>query len=222
MDKFFDNFFNYQGFGPIVETHEVPAESMERYRGKLPDQLLSYWQEYGWSGFAQGLFWLVNPADWDDAMKTMLEDSSFLERDAYHVIARNAFGDLWLWGEKTGPSISTISCRGMIFPNFDTENYAERGPDRSVQLFFSAKSQDAVNLQDDHQQPLFARALEKLGPLTSTEMYGFVPFVGASGKCVLENLQKVDALVHMELLADMTPMRVMPDYCEAARNAGLL
>ena len=40
-------------------TTIVPATTadIEAYRGKLPDQLLEYWQILGFSGFADGLFW---------------------------------------------------------------------------------------------------------------------------------------------------------------------
>lgn len=34
----------------------VSADTLEKYRGKLPDRLLEYWQEYGFCRFANGLF----------------------------------------------------------------------------------------------------------------------------------------------------------------------
>jgi hypothetical protein len=48
LDEIFSIFL--ETFGEPVDRQEVPASSMERYRGKLPNQLLEYWDEHGWSG----------------------------------------------------------------------------------------------------------------------------------------------------------------------------
>ncbi|WP_283204933.1 GAD-like domain-containing protein, partial [Chitinivorax sp. B] len=39
-------------FGPAFGRQWVPQSSIDRYRGKLPDQLLKYWEGYGWAGYA--------------------------------------------------------------------------------------------------------------------------------------------------------------------------
>jgi hypothetical protein len=220
----FDDSFEYflSKFGVPIDRRVVPQESFERYRGKLPDQLLEYWEGVGWSGFANGLFWIVDPGVWDESMERMLEDTGFLEKDAYHVIARNAFGDLWLWGERSGPSISIVSSYGMIYPSFNEKFLSENGPDFSMQVFFGTKKLAAVDLMDDKQKLLFDRARKKLGPLKSNEVYGFVPLLGAGGACQLKNLKKLDAEAHMAILAEMTEMRVRPDYAAEARKQGLI
>ncbi|SES69254.1 GAD-like domain-containing protein [Pseudomonas graminis] len=41
MDKVFARFL--EKFGDPIDRHEVPVTSIERYRGKLPNQLLDYW-----------------------------------------------------------------------------------------------------------------------------------------------------------------------------------
>jgi hypothetical protein len=91
-------------FGEATHRVEVPVASIEKWRGKLPDQLLTNWQEEGWCGYANGLFWTVDPDDYEDIVDEWLEDIPLEQLDAFHVIARTAFGDLYLWGEKTGAS----------------------------------------------------------------------------------------------------------------------
>ena len=61
-----DEMFAYllEKMGPAFDRRDVPASSIERYRGKLPDQLLTYWQEHGWSGYADGLFSRPNCRTW--------------------------------------------------------------------------------------------------------------------------------------------------------------
>jgi hypothetical protein len=100
LDKVFSRFLSK--FGGPVDRQEVPASSIERYRGKLPNQLLEYWAEHGWCGYANGIFWIVNPQDYEGVVASWIEGTEFKQRNTYHLIARGAFGDLYLWGEKTG------------------------------------------------------------------------------------------------------------------------
>jgi len=48
MDEDFEYFL--EKMGPAIDKRYVPPTSIERYRGKLPDQLLAYWEEHGWCG----------------------------------------------------------------------------------------------------------------------------------------------------------------------------
>lgn len=209
MDKFFDNFLGYSGFGPAFSSCPVPDESIEAYRGKLPDKLLEYWLEHGWSGYGNGIFWTVNPEEWDGVLDAWIGDTSFMEQDAYHVIARTAFGSLYLWGERTGPSLRIHPAWGFIYPSFHPEEFAQDGPDFSVQLFFSGCSKEFMDLRDEGGGYLFDRALTHLGPLDSSSVYGFVPALVTGGRAQLENMQKLDGHVHLEILAQLGPRRIM-------------
>jgi hypothetical protein len=53
-DEDFDYFISK--FGEATNRVAVPTEAIEKWRNKLPDQLLTYWQEEGWGGYANGLF----------------------------------------------------------------------------------------------------------------------------------------------------------------------
>lgn len=219
MDQFIENFLGYEGFGPPFASRPVPLEKIKRFRGHLPDKLLEYWQTYGWCGYAKGLFWTVDPDEWEDELEAWLGDTPFMERDAYYVIGRTAFGELIFWGEKTGQSIKIITAWGMIFPSFNDAEFKEDGPDLALQLFFSSISRDAFDLLDEHEKPLFDRALEKLGSLDHETMYGFVPALALGGSPKLENLQKFDAHVHLDILSQLGERRIMRDIAADARGA---
>lgn len=222
MDEFMEDFLGYEEFGPPFARRDVPSEKIEKFRGKLPDKLLEYWQEFGWCGYAKGLFWTVDPDEWEDELDAWIGDTEFMERDAYYVIARTAFGELILWGEKTGQSLKAITAYGMIFPAFNSEEFSRRGPDKSIQLCFACFSRDAFDLKDSNGVPLFERALERLGPLDYDTMYGFVPALALGGDPKLENLQKLDAHVHLDILSQVTERQIMHDIGEDARDAGLM
>jgi hypothetical protein len=192
-------------FGEATHHAEVPAACIEKWRGKLPDQLLTYWQEEGWCGYADGLFWTVNPDDYEDIVDEWLEDSPFEQIDAFHVIARSAFGDLYLWGEKTGSSVN-VSCgiHSIICLASNLKRKLD-DPDFYARTFFSNKSHDHCDLNDESGTPLFKRVLAKLGPLASNEMYGFEPAIVLGGKMRLENLAKLNLDVHLTILRQLAP-----------------
>jgi hypothetical protein len=219
MDEAFNLFL--EDFGQPIDARPVPQSAFNRYQGKLPNSLLGYWKHYGWCGFGRGLFWMVNPQDWDDAMETMLEGTGFLEKDAYHVIARNAFGDLWLWGEKTGASLSIRSADGNIYPNLSDGVVPASNRDRLMGGFWAFKQESQVDLLDGIQaKPLFEKCYKKLGVLTHTEVYGFVPLPALGGAAIVKNAQKLQADVYMDILAQSTPMTVKPDFVAEAKRLG--
>ncbi|WP_227992802.1 GAD-like domain-containing protein [Shewanella sp. YLB-07] len=171
---------------------------------------MEYWQEYGFCGWGEGILWIVNPADYTDILAAWLRDTPFENNDNYYVIARSAFGELIVWGEKSGQSISINVNFGMIFPTDDTVNLEKRGQEHSIDLFFSSNSKDGLE-EDLDENPLFERAMVILGPLEADEMYGFVSALAIGGAPKLENLQKVKVIEHLTFLADLGEKTVMAD-----------
>ncbi len=221
MDNLFDDFYNYAGFGPAIQSRKAPPESIAKYHGKLPDKLLEYWQEFGWCGWAKGLFWMVNPEEWEVVMEAWIGDTDLAKLDDYHVFARSAFGELYLWGKKSGQSLRINPTDGWIFPNDETEEIEKRGENRQLQLCFSSFTRDHIDMKDANDKLLFERSLNKLGPLDHDTVYGFEPALALGGPCRLENLKKLNAFVHLEILAGLCERRVMGDIWKAVKEAGL-
>jgi hypothetical protein len=203
MDEDFDYFL--EKFGPAIDRREVPQTSLDRFRGKLPDQLLAYWEEYGWCGYAEGLFWTVDPQEYDPVLSAWLGQTRLMEEDAYHLVARSAFGDLYFFGERLGGKLHVIAADStMMEPRPGTTNR-----DLRIRAFFGSLSQAACDFSDINGVRLFAPALAKLGRLKHDEMYGFVPALALGGPATLDHLQKVKAVEHLVLLAQLSELRVM-------------
>lgn len=217
MDPFMENFLGFKEFGPSINRRDVPPDKIEKFRGKLPDKLLEYWQEYGWCGYGEGLLWTVDPDEWEGVLDDWIGDTPFMEKDAYYVIARSAFGKLVLWGTNTGQSLRVVTPYGWVYPSFDPD-FKEDGPDLSVQLFFSSASRPTFDMTDTEDKPLFERALAKLGPLDHDTMYGFSPALALGGEPKLERLQKLDAHVHLNILSQVTELQVMADVAQMAKG----
>ncbi len=204
MDEYFEYFLKQ--FGPPVERRWVPQSSIDRYRGKLPDQLLAYWEEHGWTGYADGLFWTVDPQEYEPVVDAWLGDTSFMEDDVYHVIARGAFGEIYFLGERSASRLSIVAVDAVMMKPFSPPS----DRDRAVLAFFSAQNRGANDLCDVNGKRLFTRALKKLGPLKYDEMYGFVPALALGGPATLNHLQKVKAIEHLVMLAQMSELRMFP------------
>lgn len=217
MDQFMENFLGFEGFGPPINRRDVPVEKIEKFLGKLPDKLLEYWQVYGWCGYAKGLFWTVDPDEWGDTLEDWIAETPFMDKDAYYVIGRSAFGELALWGTNTGQSLTIITPYGRVYPSFSPD-FKEDGPDLSLQLFFSSNSRSSYEFTDTEDKPLFERALAKLGPLDHDTMYGFVPALALGGQPKLERLQRLDAHVHLNILSQVTELQIMADVALMARS----
>jgi len=190
-------------FGEATQRIEVPEASFDRWRGKLPDQLLTYWKEEGWCSYASGLFWTVNPDDYEDLVDEWLHDTFLEQIDEFQVIARSAFGELFLWGQKTGGSV-TILCatHSIICLSANLKRWVD-DPDFYMRTFFSNKSIDRCDIDYESGLPLFKRALSALGPLEPDEVYGFEPAIVLGGKIRLENLAKLKLDVHLTILRQL-------------------
>ncbi|MDH0749152.1 DUF1851 domain-containing protein [Pseudomonas sp. GD03842] len=186
-------------FGGPVDRQDVPVSSIERYRGKLPNQLLEYWAEHGWCGYGDGIFWIVNPQEYERVVDSWLEGTEFEKRDTYHLIARGAFGDLYLWGEKTGFSlkITSVFSRCVIH---DFEPTPEQ-MDRKLQDFIVSRKVDSNDVEE-----LFKPARKKLGTLRHNEMYGFVPALALGGSASLDHVEKLEAVEHLILLSQLAEL----------------
>lgn len=200
MDEYFEYFF--EKMGPSVHRRHVPPSSIERFRGKLPDQLLEYWEVHGWCGYADGLFWTVDPLEYEPVLNAWIGGTPFMESDAYHIIARSAFGELFFWGERTGESLRIFAPGSYCLPNeaIFKENELELG----LRAFFSVR-----NREENDFAGIFNLALGNLGQLMPDEMYGFVPALALGGPADLNHMKKVKAVEHLIFLAQLGSLDVM-------------
>lgn len=198
MDRVFARFI--EKFGHPIERQEVPLSSIEHYRGKLPDQLLEYWAEHGWCGYGDGIFWLVNPQEYEGVVASWLEGAELEKLDSYHLIARSAFGELYFWGEKTGGSlnITSIISRYVVF----NSALGEEQIDKQLRNFLLTR-----DVESNDYASLFKSAKKKLGILSRDEMYGFVPALMLGGTDTLESLERVNAVEHLTLLSQITELQ---------------
>ncbi|WP_100515125.1 GAD-like domain-containing protein [Mycobacteroides abscessus] len=177
---------------------------VREYSGLVPDALISYWQEYGFSGFGNGIAWLVDPIEWKVTADEVLLDvirHPRLDKDAQYIpIMRSAFGKVWFWTPGHGVSLVIEPVRGFAFFRTLETNPTERDLDMSLKAFIAGSDKEQYDLADKDDQPMFDRVYERLGALEFNELYGFVPGVRLGGAAVVENTTLFEIHVHMALL----------------------
>ncbi|HET7795477.1 MAG TPA: GAD-like domain-containing protein [Rhizobacter sp.] len=197
-------------FGPPTASEAASDEVIRKFRGKLPDQLLTYWQELGFCGFKNGLFWLVNPDDYEAELEAWLGDTEVVEQDAYYVIARSGFGRLFLWGTKTGYKYHVDPTQGWIYgEDRHTAEISLGKQDECLRRFLSGTNPKAIDMKGDDKQPLFDRAASKLGPLAADEVFAFEPALVAGGSAKLGNITKRNIHVHLTVLAQLSHREIL-------------
>lgn len=187
-------------FGVGFDRREVSGKVIEKYNNRLPQKLLEYWKTYGWCGYARGLFWTVNPEDYEPVVAAFLEGTKFEADDTYHVIAKGAFGELYLWGEKTFNCLTIAACLNHF--SYDETASVKKSDAWAIEFFFAFQSPE-----DNDFEGFFEKASTELGALKYDEIYGFFPAFTLGGMLEFKNLKKVKDVEHLLFLAQLAPMQ---------------
>ena len=202
-----DEDFNWfiKKFGEPTSTEPVPVISLEKWRGVLPDVLLSYWENEGWASWQNGLISLVDPEYYNDILDSWLEGTQFEEEDSYHVFARGAFGILYAFGVHTGRNLTILCYAGKIIVSV-REKVKKSQEDLmwDIKSFFGAARIVDFDLVDIHGNYLFKQAVSLYGVLEREEIFGFEPAIFLGGKIDINNVRKLDAQIHLSILREMT------------------
>lgn len=206
-DEYFDYFLSK--FGAPTNVVESTPEQIETYRGILPNQLLEYWAQVGFSGFKDGLFWLTNPAEFDDVLDAFLDGTDFADYDNYHVIARSAYGELFLWGERTGHSLDIIPHLNWIETcSGHEQEIAQGNSNDAIQAFIGFRKPANVDIKANS-KPLFPSVLKKHGPIGKDEVMVFTPYLFMGGTKSADKMTKENLHIFLQLMADLGGAQVI-------------
>ncbi|WP_028478391.1 GAD-like domain-containing protein [Nocardia sp. CNY236] len=200
-----------EAWGQPTFRNPVPADRFDTYADAVPGFLLELWKDLGFSGFKNGLYWICDPIKWQSVVDEWTSDLELpFGSDKWTAVTRSAFGEMRLWGERTGMSITMYPCVGQIMP---TDNSDEMSNDfeKDLQIYvsFIADARGGMDLEGEDDRGLFKRVLKRLGPVDSETMYGFVPVPALGGTMMPENIEILDAEVHMHLLSQVTPRTLL-------------
>jgi hypothetical protein len=199
----------YEELGPIAKSQKVSDVQLKKYKGILPSVLLEFWKEVGWGSYADGLLWSTNPEEFAPAVQAWLSGSRQFDSDDYHVFARDAFGNLYVWGKESGSCITIHPLSSSVVTTEPEKFESDSDRELDIASFFVTRDKDDYDFKDHDENPLFRRALKKLGPLDSDEMYAFEPALCLGGTAKIENLVKMKTIEHLVLLSQLSEIEVI-------------
>lgn len=162
---------------------EVNAETLEKYRGKVPELLLAIWERHGLTSHGQGELWFTNPDDFTDIVQAF-----FGNQYPFIVYARTSFRRLW-----------TILDDRLytIHPQIARAIYGHK-----LELFDTLMSSGLISASSDFHTE-HVKALKQFGPLKADQLYGAVPVLPLGGNGSLEETQVVQLREYLFMVADI-------------------
>jgi hypothetical protein len=208
LDEDFDGFM--EDFGEPFGNVPIVEEVVEAYRGRLPEQLFAYWRELGSCGFGEGRFWMTNPAEYEEILNDWLEGTIFEDRNDLSVIARNAFGELYIWAKGKGKVLTINPHVNVMFyvPETDKNELSSDDEDKKMRYFWGFLDIEE-DYEDENDKPLFDRTFKKFGRLHADEMYGFSHAPALGGKETFENLDVVKLGVYHDIARQLGGVQVV-------------
>ena len=176
-------------------------EHVRRFGGVVPDLLIMLWQRVGFSGFADGAMWMIDPLEWAGAAAEMLRGVKvrFLEPGSLLVpVARSAFGQFWFWSPGHGVCLSVRPADGEL--DMYSDPWARVNADRNVFIWLASMKADDMNMYDQRDEGLFEQALMAYGPVNERQCYAFVPSILLGGPNHVDHIEKVGLRAHLKVL----------------------
>lgn len=169
----------------FVYFNQVEDETIQKYTGKVPSELIDIWTHLGYGTFMNGYLKIINPDDYAD----LLNDSYFRADTAIPVLA-TAFGDIITWekDEFVGIVEYRYGRSRIMISDFD--------------LFLMLLKDDSF-IKDFFQMDMYKQAYDKLGSLNYNECYGYVPLLALGGTENVSNLRKAALKEHIAVITEL-------------------
>ena len=186
--KVFDLFVSK--YPPGNDLRKPTAETLEQFQGKVPAELLNFWQEYGFGNYGGGLLKIIDPTDYIDTLTLWLG-----EQEGCLPILMTGFGTLFIYRKlsDTADDMCLLDIHNRRSGSFSTSfsDFFER--------IIPAENFAAQFLRVG----LFQEAFAKHGGLSENEIFFFAPALAFGGTESIQYVEKGNAVVHQHLLFEM-------------------
>jgi len=191
-------------FGEPKGGERAPSSMLQAYRGRLPDSLLQFWEQYGFGVWLDGYFQFCNPDAYHEVVRAILGNDSQLKGNRSHVIGFSAFGHLLIWNEdyriiRIDTLYHTVLCRELFRPKTDIND------DVTIGVVVAMADDGADDPPDQDGKPLFKRVRKACGPLNYGQIYAPRLHPALGGSIVVESFRPVSAFEALLIAAQTGP-----------------
>lgn len=171
-------------FYDFVQKEKTPEDVIKCYTGRVPEEILEVWKQYGFGYILNGYLKVVNPNDY----QTILEEV-YLRNEGAIVLFTTAMADIIVWEDNRYLSLLNFK-KGMascISAGFD--------------FFFEDLGDEAFKNKALDWSP-YPKAVKKYGVPKYDECFGYEPILGLGGSEKVDNLKKVKLVEHIYLIKE--------------------
>ena len=174
----------------FVPYAPVPAEIVEEFRGRVPDELIEIWEKYGYGTFAEGFLRIIDPKLYETEVGDCIGKT---QGDGIAIpIMVTGLGDLITW-EPSRPGVTAIKYRHGNTKGLGT-----------LKSFLTLVRLDgAEELSDSLKWDLFPEAVAAHGELPYDQSFIFVPLLSLGGAEKVENLHKRETIPAIQVAVDL-------------------
>ncbi|MCU6223660.1 GAD-like domain-containing protein [Morganella morganii] len=189
-DHYFDSLI--KEFGEATTSRYVSQDAIQKWGRTLPEKLLSYWNDEGWSSYNNGLFSLVDPSLYHDAVLEWLDETYLISMDNFHVIASTGFGDFYLFGERYGLICKILSRSGVIEVFSNSIKLTEKLLNSHVESLIQSITKENID-----KSSVFDKLINRFGTLGENEIFCFEPMVNKINNSKFLSARKINAVDYL-------------------------
>ncbi|MDT0683382.1 GAD-like domain-containing protein [Roseicyclus sp. F158] len=191
-------------FGPVAEHAPMPATTLSRLEGRVPDTLVAWWRRYGQSSILNGEFQVVDPEAYRPLLEALFRGDPDFDASTTHVFAIGATGGLDCWSETWGDlSIGTFPNRLISEKFIHPETQRD---DIDLGTVFSMADDSGADPYDDKGRDLLPKIRKLHGPLEFGQVYAPKLHPALGGPRTAENFRPASALEAISLIHQAEPV----------------
>ncbi|MCH1883431.1 GAD-like domain-containing protein [Agrococcus sp. ARC_14] len=167
----------------------VPAEIIDEYRGRVPDELVEIWEQYGYGTFGEGFLRIIDPKLYEAEVGACIGKTQG-DRIAIPIMA-TGLGDLITWE----PSLGVVA---ILYRDVRIRGLGELSTFCNL-----VRRGGARHLSRALSWDLFPQAVEQHGELPYDQSFIFVQLLSLGGAAKVENLHKRATIASIQVAVDV-------------------
>jgi hypothetical protein len=181
-------------YRPGGNLRTASQEKVARYENHLPGSLLELWEKVGFGHYGDGLIQIVDPDIYRDTLwGWLMREEEDMSRPP---IAISAFGDMFYYRKLSEKGDEDVA---FIDPHTSESDVTVW----SLEDFFNEWCCDEEIMSDFLEEGMFREAVSTKGELEHDEVFMFVPALRLGGSRSVENMERGNAPVHLDLLLQL-------------------
>ena len=190
--------------GEPEHARKISDSEIANYAGAVPEALLHFWSEHGRGSYMSGAFWICDPRPLVPVLRDIFAGDPEFDPSQMTVVGYTALGTILVW-DRVKKQVS-INLQMSMVSNVPAEKRLDPKTGTPFPDDFTIGT--FITGMQYYDEPLFADALKRLGPLDEGEVYGFVPALQLGGAFDVEHLRRMRLAEHASFIAQLQPLKL--------------